>query len=149
MDIRFSLALPREVLTVPVIRQVLGDALRTLGAAEESVTDMLVAISEACTNVLEHADVAGSYEVVARIDERACSVKVVDRGHGFDPATVPVAELDDEAGRGIELMRALVDDVVFEGQPEGGTVVYLHKQLGWRRDSPLTAPAPRPARQAS
>lgn len=149
MDIRFSLALPREALSIPVIRQVLGDALRTLGAVEDGVADILVAISEACTNVLDHAGPADSYEVVARIDHRTCVVKVVDRGRGFDSSRVATACLDDETGRGIQLMRALVDDVVFEGQPEGGTVVYLQKRLGWRGDSPLKAPRRRVARRAS
>lgn len=148
MDIRFSLALPREALSIPVIRQVLGDALRTLGAAEEGVTDILVAISEACTNVLEHAGPADSYEVVACVDDRDCVIRVVDRGRGFDPTTVRTARLDDETGRGIQLMRALVDDVVVEGRPEGGTVVYLQKRLGWQGDSPVALTAP-PARQAS
>ncbi|MQA88324.1 MAG: ATP-binding protein [Streptosporangiales bacterium] len=139
MDIRFSLVLPREALSVPVIRQVLGDALRTLGADEEGVTDILVAISEACTNVVDHAAHTDSYEVVVCINDRQCLVTVLDSGNGFDPAVLgPLPDrLDDETGRGIELMRALVDDVAFEDGAEGGTVVHLHKKLGWRGDPPL------------
>lgn len=150
MEISVALALPREALSVRVIRQVLGDALRTLGAAEDSVDDALVAISEACTNVLEHAGPGESYEVSARIDDHSFQVRVVDQGSGFDPTAVPnPPRWDAEGGRGIQLMRALVDDVAFEGRPGGGTVVSLQKHLGWRGDSPLAAAAPRAARCAS
>ncbi|MFD0854750.1 ATP-binding protein, partial [Actinomadura adrarensis] len=52
---KFSLALPREALSIPVIRRVLGEALRGLGVSEDCVADILVATSEACTNVIQHA----------------------------------------------------------------------------------------------
>ena len=37
------------------MRQVLGDTLRRLGVKEDSVADILLAASEACTNVIRHA----------------------------------------------------------------------------------------------
>ncbi len=73
VDMRFSLALPRDALSIPVIRRVLGDALRGLGVAEDCVDDMLVAASEACTNVVQHARATGEYEVTGHVDDgRSC-----------------------------------------------------------------------------
>ncbi|MEO5873698.1 MAG: ATP-binding protein, partial [Streptosporangiaceae bacterium] len=63
---KFSLALPREAMSVPVIRRVLGDALRGLGVSEDCISDILVAASEACTNVVRHSTMA-EYEVVGSI----------------------------------------------------------------------------------
>ena len=51
---KFCLVFQCESLSVPVMRRVLGDTLRRLGVDEESVYDILLAATEACTNVLTH-----------------------------------------------------------------------------------------------
>ena len=132
MDIRFSLCLPRDEVSVPVVRHLCGDALTSLGVAQGCVSDIELALTEACTNVLKHA--AGThedYEVAVEVDESKCAIRVVDTGRGFDTEAWP----DDrdgfplEGGRGIELMRALVDDLHFVSRPHEGTAVYLEKSL--------------------
>lgn len=132
VDVKFSLDLPRETLSIPVMRRVLGDTLRGLGVSEACVADILVAISEACTNVVQHADSTSRYEVTAGIEAGRCVLKVVDRGQGFDAVSEKKVRPDSESGRGIKIMKALVDDVSFDSRPESGTVVYLQKQLSWR-----------------
>jgi serine/threonine-protein kinase RsbW len=134
---KFSLDLPRETLSIPVIRRVLGDTLRGLGVSEGCIGDILVATSEACTNVVQHVDSAARYEVTASIDSDRCVLKVVDRGQGFESDSSRTAPPDSESGRGIKIMRALVDDVVFDSRPEAGTIVYLQKTLSWRDESPM------------
>ena len=54
-DVKFGLMFRCETLSVPVMRRVLGDTLRGLGVDEESVYDLLLAATEACTNVLQHS----------------------------------------------------------------------------------------------
>lgn len=134
---KFSLVLPRETLSIPVIRRVLGDALDGLGVANGCAADILVAVSEACTNAVRHADTATRYEVVASIDENVCVVKVTDAGKGFDLSAQTGPAADSESGRGIKLMRSLVDDVDFESAPGAGTVVYLQKRLTWSNGAPI------------
>jgi serine/threonine-protein kinase RsbW len=133
---KFSLDLPRETLSVPVIRRILGDTLRGLGVSDACVADILVAISEACTNVVQHADSTSRYEVTVGIDGGQCVLKVVDRGQGFGGETVKSVHPDSESGRGIKIMKALVDDVSFDSRPDTGTVVYLQKRLSWKEESP-------------
>jgi serine/threonine-protein kinase RsbW len=41
--VRFCLVFEREVLSIPVMRQVLGDTLRGIGLKEDSVDDILLA----------------------------------------------------------------------------------------------------------
>ena len=53
-DVKFCLVFRRETLSVPVMRRVLGDTLRGLGVDDESVYDIVLAATEACTNVLTH-----------------------------------------------------------------------------------------------
>ena len=52
VDVESRLVFPHEALSVPVMRKVLGDTLRRFGADEEGVSDLLLAVTEACTNVL-------------------------------------------------------------------------------------------------
>jgi serine/threonine-protein kinase RsbW len=129
---KFSLALPREALSIPVIRRVLGDALRGLGVAEGCVADILVAVSEASTNVVQHAPTSAHFEVVAVIDGDMCVLKVVDKGPGFAGQPERDSDWEAESGRGISIMRALVDHVSFDTLAgQGGTAVYLQKRLTW------------------
>ncbi|MEW2353204.1 ATP-binding protein [Spirillospora sp. NPDC029432] len=133
---KFSLALPREALSIPVIRRVLGDALRALGVSEDCVGDILVAASEACTNVIQHARASGDFEVTGSVDDGACRLRIEDGGRGPRKAP-PLTEPDDlaESGRGIRIMRALVDELSIDSAPEHGTVVHLHKRLTWRDEA--------------
>jgi serine/threonine-protein kinase RsbW len=141
---KFSLALPREALSIPVIRRVLGEALRGLGVAEDCVADILVATSEACTNVILHARGTSEFEVAGRVDDDLCLVKIMDLGRGprrlppaAEPAGTATAEPADlaESGRGIRIMRALVDELSIDSASERGTVVHLEKRLTWRDEA--------------
>jgi serine/threonine-protein kinase RsbW len=135
VDMKFSLALPREALSIPVIRRVLGDVLRGLGVSEDCIADILVATSEACTNVVQHAQTTARYEVVASVDDSVCVLKVVDCGPGIEDSQSRQVASDSESGRGIKIMRALVDEVNFASEPRRGTVVYLQKRLRWRDEA--------------
>jgi len=82
--VRFCLVFERELLSVPVMRQVLGDTLRGIGVNEDSVADILLAATEACTNVVLHAgQSAPAYTVAATVDNAACRVEVTDAGERF------------------------------------------------------------------
>ncbi len=137
MEIKLTLALPRDQLSVPVVRRVLTGAMTTLGVQREVVDDILLALTEAVTNVLDHADDADAYEVSVGIDGDSCVLEVIDKGGGFDSSMQGLAEADNdsESGRGIQIMRALVDRVTFS-QRAMGTVVHLEKAITWESDSP-------------
>ena len=90
VDVRFCLVFPRETISVPVVRRVLGDTLHKLGVDEECVADLLLAVTEACTNVLRHSGPGRRYEVVATVGRNRCVLDVVDTSRGFDPASLRV-----------------------------------------------------------
>lgn len=184
-DVRFCLLFPREALSVPVMRRVLGDILGRLGVDEASISDLLLAVTEACTNVLRHSGQGRGYEIIARLAGNRCQLQVVDRGRGFDPLALsirrpvvrrPVRQVQalrrrhrplaapatavtirrqiarprrlirrhglaqlPESGRGMAIMRACVDDVTLSSGPGQGTVVSLHKRIGWRADAPVVS----------
>jgi serine/threonine-protein kinase RsbW len=134
------------------MRRVLGDTLRGIGVNEESVDDILLAATEACTNVVLHAgESAPAYSVAATVDRAGCRVEVTDVGRGYAPGVAgqgwpmrlvrvrrattergagDVAGLA-ESGRGLAIMRACVDDVKLRTAPGRGTRVVLDKRLEW------------------
>jgi serine/threonine-protein kinase RsbW len=89
IDARFCLVFPRETISVPVVRRVLGETLDRLGVDEECIADLLLAVTEACTNVLKHSGPGFKYEVTATVGPHSCVLEVVDNGRGFDPAALP------------------------------------------------------------
>jgi serine/threonine-protein kinase RsbW len=137
VEIKLTLALPRDELSVPVVRRVLKQAMETLGVEPECIDDIQLALTEACSNVLNHAVDAEEYEVSAGIDGSICVIEVVDRGAGFDSSELGHSHAEDsaEGGRGIQIMRALVDRVQFESSRPEGTLVRLEKELDWKDES--------------
>ncbi len=148
-DVKFGLVFQCETLSVPVMRRVLGDTLRGLGVDDESVYDILLAATEACTNVLTHGGrQVRDYAVVTSLGAVACQVEVADDGAGLlprgateagpeaGPRQTPVAQLP-ESGRGLAIMRAFVDNVTLDSRPGHGTVVTLSKHIRWSTDAPL------------
>jgi len=89
-EARFCLVFPRETISVPVMRRMLGNILDRLGVDEECVSDLLLAATEACTNVLRHSGPGRGYEVTALVGRTRCVIEVVDNGRGFDPSALPV-----------------------------------------------------------
>nr|BFE84150.1 hypothetical protein GCM10020093_067510 [Planobispora longispora] len=83
MDIEFSLALPREAIGIPMVRRVLGDSLRSLHVTENCVSDILLAVSEACGNAVRYGGPANRYQVEAAIGYGRCDVRIIDKGRGL------------------------------------------------------------------
>jgi serine/threonine-protein kinase RsbW len=140
MELFFSLCLPREGVTVPVVRHLCGASLRNLGVEDDCVSEIELAVSEACSNVLKHgSDAEQQYEVTVRVDERRARVTVTDTGGGFDVAGRGTTAPDDraEGGRGLLLMRHLVDELHFVTESRQRTTLRLEKELDLEPDSVL------------
>lgn len=139
MRVHLVLCLPRDDATVPVLRHITSCALHELGVVSEVIDDVALALTEACANVVRHSGVDDEYEVRLSLEDTCCEISVVDAGRGFDSSSLAVAMAgsSEEQGRGMALMKALVDDVRFESRPEAGTIVHLVKELPLRADGPL------------
>jgi serine/threonine-protein kinase RsbW len=105
--------------------------MNRLGVTADCQGDVALALTEACANVVKHAAGSDEYEVAIAFIEGTCHIRVIDRGHGIDlrDSSRRNTVVDHDNGRGIVLMRLLVDRIAFESAPEEGTVVHLHKRL--------------------
>lgn len=147
MELRLTLCLPRDELSIPVVRRTMRGALEALGVPTSQAHDIQIAVTEACTNVLDHVEDGDEYTMTCMVSEDVAAIEVVDTGRGFDSESLGHADADHSAeeGRGIQLIRALVDKVHFSHQPERGSIVRFEKRL----DLPADAPAKLLARSAA
>jgi serine/threonine-protein kinase RsbW len=132
MEIAFNLCLPHDESSVGIVRHLCTSAMARLGVEDSCIHDVAVAVTEACTNVLQHAHGEEQYDVEIRVTEEEASIQVSDVGEGFDYESmraVPPSGHMDESGRGLWLMRALVDTLEFASTEEHGNVVRLVKSL--------------------
>lgn len=131
MHLTLSLTLPRDELTVPVARHVMRSSMREIGVDRDCVDDLELALTEACTNVLKHSGPGDQYDVSLSVDPDTATLRVIDTGRGFDIDALDrdAAGATAEAGRGVHLMQALVDQLKFVSIPEEGTVVQLEKEI--------------------
>lgn len=141
MEIRYSLRLPRDVVTVPLVRTICRDAMHRLGVTDDCQGDVALALTEACANVVQHAEGVSDYEVGIEFCGGLCHIRVVDKGAGIDVTDSGRTEmaLDRDNGRGVVLMRLLVDRIAFESRPEDGTIVHLQKNLELEEGALLAA----------
>jgi serine/threonine-protein kinase RsbW len=136
MRIDLALCLPRDTASIAVVRHIAGCALSEIGVEAGCVADIELAVSEACANVVEHAVADDEYEVRVELDDDRCEIRVIDIGGGFDSTLLlgPMPAASNAQGRGLALMKALVDRIDFVSEPEQGTIVHLVKRLDLGRD---------------
>jgi serine/threonine-protein kinase RsbW len=131
MELSLALTLPRDEQTVPVARHIVRNAMEQVGVESSCVYDVELVLSEACTNVLLHSGPGDEYKVRLDLEDHLSVIRVIDVGRGFDSAKLQAEDslLDAERGRGLGLMRALVDRLDLTSRPEAGTIVTLEKVL--------------------
>ena len=126
---RFTLVLvssPNEIIKVEEFLEGINERLRM---GDTRYNKLLVATTEAVNNGIIHGNKRDPKKKVTLTFEAngaAVTVQVQDEGSGVDPESLPnpLAEenLLRENGRGVFLMRTLMDSVKFERLPGGAKV---------------------------
>jgi anti-sigma regulatory factor (Ser/Thr protein kinase) len=83
-----ELKLPARAENVAVVRHAFGGLAEALSVDEQTLADIKLAVTEACTNVVIHAyerDDIGNLEVDATIDDDRLTVVIRDNGRGIVP----------------------------------------------------------------
>ena len=112
MNIEFSVRFPVDARSVPAVRGLLRQALAVFRVNRARVDEVVLAVTEACANVLQHAGEHADYLVDVAIDEQVCRISVVDQGAGFDVAQVSAEPPRDpvDGGHRVILEKRLVDE---------------------------------------
>jgi serine/threonine-protein kinase RsbW len=148
--LRLALHLPRDAVTVPVVRRLLDQALHTLGVDPSCCDDISLILTEACANVIEHALEIDDYEITIDVSGVRCVIHVINAGGVVDPArlSLPADAVDlsvdgdappdgflDEHGRGLHIIRSLADELYLTPSRSGGLVLQAVTTLRWTADA--------------
>ena len=94
-----------------------------------------VVLTEAMVNAIKHANAADpdkEVHIFIRISDKELAIKVFDSGKGFDLNSTPNPAFDpgclEEKGRGIFIIKSLMDSVVYK-KAKGGNVLEMKKTL--------------------
>ena len=135
--IALECSLPSEVTAISPFVDKLMFLLRTCSCVPEGVRDVEIALREALANAIihgNHEDRRKHVHVICRCGPDEVSIAIKDEGSGFDIDKVPDPTAPENIGsvhgRGIHVMKALMDEVRFE---EGGAFIYMRKSAGEAR----------------
>jgi serine/threonine-protein kinase RsbW len=133
---KVHLTLSSQFDNIDLVDHVTEACLHFAGFDEGTTEHMTLAIREAAANAIKHGNKQHPdkiTQVIFELDEENIHIEISDQGDGFRPEEVPnplaPENLLKGTGRGIFLMRQLMDDVNFAFAEEGGTRVMLRKRI--------------------
>jgi len=103
--------------------------------SDETLHDLKLALTEACTNSVQHAyqdGRAGTVEILYELEPDRLAVEVADQGAGFEVAEDWDGGDGDElseSGLGLAIIRALADEVEIGPRDDGGSRLRFVKLL--------------------
>lgn len=137
------------------VREFIGSAARQLGFDEEEISNIVLAVDEACTNIIKHAYQYApdkEIEISLVLNNEFFEVKIFDNGKSFDPETLRPPDLKSNLGKhrrgglGVYLMKRLMDKVEYHFQPGKRNEVHLVKYLSHSPAAPRRHQRANPAR---
>lgn len=125
-------------ISIPSTQEYLPDVdifiegiLRGYGIEESTIADIAISVSELVNNAIDHGNKKNEEKRVTIAIEKNSSgvtISVSDEGTGFDPNEIddPLAEenLLKEVGRGIFIVRSLMDSIDIALSKEGTEVIF-------------------------
>ena len=132
-----SVAVPAELGRLAEVRAFVRDEAAECGASDEAIDDLVQAVDELVTNVIEHGYRMGPGTVEVELEEvdDRCVIRIRDAAPPFDPTAHPEPRLDlpladrPLGGMGVHLARTLTEGMRHRMRPGGGNEVTLEKRL--------------------
>ncbi|HEX7065521.1 MAG TPA: anti-sigma B factor RsbW [Bacillales bacterium] len=135
-----EMTVPAKPEYVGIVRLTASGVANRVGFSYDEIEDIKVAVSEACTNAVDHAyknQEEGKVTIGFGVYEDRLEIMVVDRGKSFDFETVRnnvgpfegdvFVEQLNEGGLGLFLIETLMDKVEISG--ESGVIVLMTKYI--------------------
>jgi serine/threonine-protein kinase RsbW len=120
------------------IRTFIQDITSAVGFTQKSIDNMMLAVDEACTNIIKHAYKSypdGEIIIKVKYEAKKLIITIIDYGKAFAPETVPEPDIQEYyrqhkvGGLGMYLMKTLMDDVEYISVPGKYNQVLLSKSL--------------------
>jgi serine/threonine-protein kinase RsbW len=133
-EARVRLTIPAKAEYISLGRLALTGLSHVRELTDETVADLKLALTEACTNSVRHAypEQAGVVEIVYELTSDRLVIEVADDGRGFDFRGRALDEEElSEGGLGIAIIQALSDEFELRDRERGsGSRLRFVKFLG-------------------
>jgi len=135
---KFTLQVPSSTENLALIREFVTTVGRQSQLEEDEISNLELAVDEACANVIEHAyghDITKEVVVRAKFDDESLQISVIDEGRGFDPNKTPQDSVEQlihdrkSGGLGIRLIKKLMDEVSYEIVPGQKNELHMTKKI--------------------
>ena len=127
------LTIPAKAEYITLCRLALAGISQLRDISDETLHDLKLALTEACTNSVRHAyeaDSEGSVQIVYEIGDEDISIEVIDEGEGFVLDEASETDHLSESGLGIAIIRSLADELEIEPGEGRGSRLRFVKHLG-------------------
>ena len=127
------LTIPARPEYITLSRLALAGISRVRAFSDETLADLKLALTEACSNSVRHAygDGEGVVDIRYELHDDRLVIEVADNGEGFDPAEGSSDDDDlSEGGLGIAIIRSVADELEIDRRNgERGSVLRFVKRL--------------------
>ncbi len=131
-----KIIIPSDVAYLQMLDEFLEETLRGFGVSESDIADIAISVTELANNAIIHGNKENPEKVVdirIKLINGAVEIIVSDEGKGFDTLALPdpltEENLFKENGRGIFIVRSLMDKVDIKIRKDNGTVIKLVKKI--------------------
>jgi serine/threonine-protein kinase RsbW len=130
----FTMQINSQPESINLIEKLIDEIKLDYNIHEECYGNMLVAVTEAVNNAIQHGnkyDPDKKVNITYEIEPDQISFLITDEGLGFDYLNLPdptdPENLEKPTGRGVFLMKHLADQIIFS---ENGKIVELYFKTG-------------------
>jgi serine/threonine-protein kinase RsbW len=137
----FALTIPSELRFLPMARLFVEAVCQAGGLDQVATNAVVLAVNEATSNVIRHAHrdcPAGTIHLQCQFLTDGIEVRLMDEGPAFDLSSVPHMDPGEVrvGGRGVYLMRQLMDELTSEPRPQGGNILRMVKRSARKKEIP-------------
>ena len=135
-----SFRMPSHPRYLPLVRSVVAESAELVGFDTDLRTRILLAVTEAVTNVIRHAYGGAEdrpIELEVRASEDELRLDLIDYGRFIDPKHIASRPLEDvrPGGLGVHLIKTTMDRVAYRENAHGGTTLTMVKHVSQPKES--------------
>ena len=125
---------PALAASLSPIRHAVAEALAPLGCPAATVADLVLAVDEACQNIIRHAYRGASGDIVLELhhDGETLEIRLIDFAPPVDLDLIKSSEPGEPRlnGLGIHFMKSIMDELEFLAPPpEAGNMLRMMKRM--------------------
>ncbi|MBL26372.1 MAG: serine/threonine protein phosphatase [Rhodospirillaceae bacterium] len=129
-----ELTIPARPDRLRFVRHAMRDAAELCGSSGRTAEDIVIAVNEACMNIIQHGYAGRDGTIIVTVDRHddQLDIRLTDFCAKVDPAKLKSRDLDDirPGGLGIHLIGETMDETRFLTPPPGaGNVLQMIKKI--------------------